>query len=112
LVIIGVMSWYLFMLAPQMNTDLQGYWTAAETGEFERASELKASFDSAHPVASNGLKSLMFLVLGLFGLGLWSATDGGNRPDTGPLLKGPEVKAKRNDGEAALEEPALLRGRR
>lgn len=57
------MLYYLFLLTPQMNTDLRGYWEAARVGDTERAGELRAAFDARHPTANRVLSTVGVVVL-------------------------------------------------
>ncbi len=73
LVILISMSYYQFMLAPTMNSELASYWEAAKAGDTEAALEHKAAFDGRHPRASAILKLHAGLVFGLFAVGLYAA---------------------------------------
>lgn len=72
LAILISMSYYQFMLAPAMNSELASYWEAAKAGDTEVALEHKAAFDERHPRASVILKLHAGLVFGLFAVGLYA----------------------------------------
>src|SRR5690606_13498352 len=49
---IGLLVWRVFVLMPDMNSDLRAYWRAAESGEAETAMQHRAAFDAQHVAAS------------------------------------------------------------
>ncbi len=99
IIIIAVLSFQFFVLAPRMNRNLVAYWQAAEQGENEAAATLKAAFDADHPLARNLLVVDTALVLALLIIGVWSATSGALAPEPRPVREDPE-----------LEVPLLARG--
>lgn len=68
-----ITSYWLMMLAPQMQTDVRAYWSAAQAGDLETASTAKAAFDRSHPLASNLFKSTALAVAVALVAGAWSA---------------------------------------
>ncbi len=101
IVLIGILSFQFFVLAPRMNRNLVAYWDAAQRGDNEAAGALKAAFDADHPLARNLLAVDTLAVLALLVVGVWSATGAAGsarpRPDTRPYQ---------------LEEPLLARSAR
>lgn len=92
IILIAVLSFQFFVLAPRMNRNLFAYWQAAETGENEAASTLKAAFDADHPLARNLLAVDTILVLALLTAGVWSATSGARALEPRTVCAEPELE--------------------
>lgn len=69
---IGLLSWWLFMLAPEMDGHLKQHWIAAEAGRNEVAEAHRAAFAEAHPVASSIFKVESVAVAIALLSGLWA----------------------------------------
>lgn len=72
--LMAVLSYRFFVLAPRMDRDLSLYRAAASTGEMEPAAQHLAAFNVDHPTASRIMTTTF--VLALLGLvtGAWSAS--------------------------------------
>lgn len=70
----ALVSYWLFILTPQMHTHLETYWQAAAAGDNELATNAKAAFDRLHPVATKAMGAQAALVLIALLAGVWSAT--------------------------------------
>ncbi len=69
---IGLLSWWLFLLAPEMDSQLKAYWAAAEAGRNEIAETHRSAFAEAHPLASNIFKAESAAVAVALATGLWA----------------------------------------
>jgi hypothetical protein len=101
LALVGVLSYRLGFLEPEMTQNLRAYWSAAAAGDNATAARFKKAFDAGHPIQSRMLGLTAGLVLAALIAGIWSFARA-ERPDVG---------AGRDDG-SGLEVPLLARGRR
>lgn len=69
-----LLSYWIFLLAPRMQTDLDAYWNAAAAGDTTAAQTAKASFDKDHPTASRLLGGIGLSVAASLVLTSLSAT--------------------------------------
>ena len=96
LALVGVMSYRLGFLEPELAQTLKSYWAAAAAADNEAALRLKETYVKSHPVQSRMLVITAALVLASLVAGAWSIA----KPDPPEPGEGPE-----------LEIPALARGR-
>ena len=68
----GLLSYHLFMLMPQMTEDLRNYWDLAAAGNTEQADVHKNAFMMMHETAANTLKGLMVATLLCLVLAVWT----------------------------------------
>lgn len=80
---LALVSYYLFMLTPQMIGHLDTYWTAAAAGNNEAAEQAKTAFDAMHPIATKVMGTQAVLVLIALVSGCLSAVGDGARTDAG-----------------------------
>ena len=100
---ITALAYQLFVLAPRMNANLQGHWTAAAGGDNAAAQALREAFTADHPTASTTLGVIAALVAICLGLAAWPKAAGGSSVTGTPVI---------SRESARPEEPALARGGR
>jgi hypothetical protein len=76
--VMALVSYRFFVLAPRMDRELAIYRSAATAGDMTRADEHLAAFNADHPTASRVMSGTFALTLLGFALGAWSAS---RRPD-------------------------------
>lgn len=97
--LVGLLSYRLGFLEPEMADNLRRYWAAAAAGDNAAALKYKELFDAGHPVQSRLLGLTAGLVLAAMIATVWSvARADGPDPEPGGASGG-------------LEEPLLVRGR-
>ncbi|TVQ30090.1 MAG: hypothetical protein EA376_14120 [Phycisphaeraceae bacterium] len=108
-VLAAMLAFHLVALTPAMNTELQAYWQAAAEGDTAMAATHKAAFDARHPTARLVLTAMTAGLALAFMAGVWSvATAGGAVKEAEkPTRSG----HRREQGEAKLQEPLLLKRR-
>lgn len=67
-----MLAYRMFLLAPEMNRDLHGYWNAAEQGNVEVAAKHRDAFQSKHPTATRLYGISMVLLLAGAAATAWS----------------------------------------
>lgn len=68
------LGWWLVVLTPRMNINLDVFWEAARAGKLERAASAKAAFDMDHPLASRAISgAALFALLGVVECLRWAA---------------------------------------
>lgn len=72
--VMAVLSYRFFVLAPRMDRELALYRIAAETGEMEPAAQHLAAFNADHPTASRIMSTTFGLALAGLVVGAWSAS--------------------------------------
>lgn len=96
-VLLASVSYEVFVLAPRMNDHLRHYWSAAETGETDRAQVERTAFLADHPQATR----MMLITLGALVVMIFASAAALSAP-------APEVQQQPKHG-VELEEPELLR---
>lgn len=109
-VLAAMLAFHLVALTPAMNQDLQAYWTAASEGDAAAAAAHKASFDSRHPTARLVLTAMTLGLAIAFITGVWSVATAGRAESREGVPA--RSDARRESGEAKLQEPLLLKARR
>ncbi len=72
--LMAVLSYRFFVLAPRMDRDLALYRAAASAGEMEPAAQHLAAFNADHPTASRIMTTTFVLALLGLVIGAWSAS--------------------------------------
>lgn len=99
-VLMLLVSYDTFVLAPRMNDNLGEFWRAAQAGEAAEAQRARDAFDADHPAASRLMGFMAFMLVVLV-FSSAAALSGGAAPtpaSASPAPRGPQ-----------LEEPELLR---
>ncbi|MCL4198420.1 MAG: hypothetical protein KJZ69_13110 [Phycisphaerales bacterium] len=99
-VLMLLVSYDTFVLAPRMNDNLGAFWRAAQAGEAAEAQRARDAFDADHPSASRLMGFMAFMLVVLV-FSSSAALSGGAAPtpaSTPAAPRGPQ-----------LEEPELLR---
>lgn len=99
-VLMLLVSYDTFVLAPRMNDNLGAFWRAAQAGEAAEAQRARDAFDADHPAASRLMGFMAFMLVVLV-FSSAAALSGGAAPTPAsapPAPRGPQ-----------LEEPELLR---
>lgn len=66
--------WWLAILTPRMNRNLDTFWEAARSGKATLATDAKAAFDADHPLASRAISgAALFALLGVAECFRWAA---------------------------------------
>ena len=86
--LMALLSYRFFVLAPRMDRELSLYRAAAIAGDTARAETHQAAFNADHPTASRVMSATFALAFVAFSLGAWSAS-------TGPASAGPAAAAGR-----------------
>ncbi|MBI1190324.1 MAG: DUF4149 domain-containing protein [Tepidisphaera sp.] len=69
------LAWWLAVLTPRMNHNLDSFWAAARAGDTTLALSAKAAFDADHPVASRAISgAALFSLLGVIECLRWAWT--------------------------------------
>lgn len=100
-----LLAYNFFLLAPRMNTNLDNYWTAAETGDNEAALDAQQAFMRDHGPATRTMAGTMVATLLLTGIGVAAVA---SSPQDKAV--GPRNSRRGNTGEPRLQPPDLLRG--
>lgn len=84
--LLALLSYRFFILAPRMDQSLAKYRSAAQIGDVASAATHAAEFNDDHPIASNTMSATFVLALGGLILGAWHAASGWPRiqPSTRP----------------------------
>ncbi|MFA6044043.1 MAG: hypothetical protein WC718_03585 [Phycisphaerales bacterium] len=70
----GCLVWWLAILTPRMNRNLDTFWDAARSGKTTLAADAKAAFDMDHPLASRAISgAALFALLGVVECLRWAA---------------------------------------
>jgi hypothetical protein len=72
--LMALLSYRFFVLAPRMDRALSDYRAAASEGEMDSASAHLLAFNTDHPIASRVLTATFVISLTGLGLGAWSAS--------------------------------------
>ncbi|MCC6908523.1 MAG: hypothetical protein IT430_11315 [Phycisphaerales bacterium] len=94
-----LVSYKTFVLAPRMYHNLGVYWTAAQAGEIDKAETAKAAFDADHPTA----RTVMIITFGLLVVFYFASA----AALAAPVAESPATPGARRSGQ--LEEPELLK---
>ncbi len=94
-----LVSYKTFVLAPRMYHNLGVYWTSAEAGEIDKAETAKAAFDADHPTA----RTVMMITFGLLVVFYFASAAALSAPVAEPAA----APGARRGGQ--LEEPELLK---
>ncbi|MCW5766871.1 MAG: hypothetical protein KIT68_12955 [Phycisphaeraceae bacterium] len=95
-----LVAYQLFVLGPEMMTNLSRHWGAAQAGRIDEALAAKAAFDANHPIATWVMAGTAVIVLALLVLAAWPGEVEAARTGAAKQVKAGE----------ALERPALLKG--
>lgn len=101
--LVAVLAYQLFVLAPGMKTTLMRFWSLAQKGDVAGADAARAAFDADHPIASTVMAVSAAAVAVLLVLATREGAASGARANEAPP---PSAASDR------LEAPALLRGAR
>ena len=81
----ALVSYWLFVMGPQMFGHLNDYWAAAADGNNEAAAAARDAFRAMHPMSTRVMAGLGGLVLVSLLSGCWSALGGGRGGKAGAV---------------------------
>ncbi len=99
---LSALSYSMLVLVMRMNENLRLFYTHAEAGENDLATQYLDAFNADHPTATNVFAAITIAVFVTFVSGLWNVA--------GPVRReGPIGRPKAKPSQ--LEEPALAKGK-